>query len=117
MLFELPEDRSSLDDIIKKSKNEQEKMELLSLFIEKKVSHALFLIDTAVDAWEDAGRKPPSLKVKIKALQSFKKTFTQWQQRSVLARSKGKTIDQKKNLQQYVRLCQLYEKKVELIGG
>ena len=117
MLFELPEGMSSMLDILEKSTNEQQKIELLSLFAEKKVGKALFLIDDAVKSWELAGRKPPDLETRIKSLQSFRKTFTEWQKKSVLARSKGEIDIQKENLQQFARLCELYGKKVELLSG
>lgn len=114
---DLPTDISSIDEIIEISETYEERIDLLHLFAEQKVSHTLFLIDDAISAWEAAGKKPERLRKRIILLADFREAFGEWEKQSILSK-RYKSIEKKlKILKEYNKLCTWFEKRLEAVGG
>jgi len=111
MAIELPENVSSLEDVMEIGETYEDLVELLSQFAERKVSHALFLIDQAVSAWESAGRKPLDLRKDIEFFLEFQDAFSKWQRQSILDRRSEGTEKRIQNLEHFLYLCSRFEKK------
>jgi hypothetical protein len=77
---------------------------------EHKVSQTMSAIESAVAAWEAAGKKPPSLRTKILRLQRFYDALIKWEKKSLL-KKKEKNLDVRiKRLKEFVEICARYEK-------
>jgi hypothetical protein len=112
----LPEGISTIDEIIEISQTHEERIDLLSTFMQQKVSHTLFLIDDAISAWEAAGRKPARIKRRMVILSEFQKSFTKWEKLSLLSRNKN-IKEREKVLKDFIELCAMFEDKLESVGG
>jgi len=111
MAIQLPENVSSLDEIMQIGETYEDMVELISQFAERKVSHAIFLIDQAVSAWESAGRKPAGLRKDIEFFLEFQDAFSRWQRQSILDRRIGGVEKRVQNLEHFLYLCSRFEEK------
>ena len=76
---------------------------------ESRVSKTMSAIESAVESWRAAGKKPPSLKEKIARLQGFYDELVKWEKKSLLKR-KDKNIEERiSRLREFVEICSTYE--------
>lgn len=116
MTAELPEGISSIDDIIRKSRDYDERVELLTVYTEHKVSHTLYIIDDAISTWEAAG-KPEHLKGDVAVLSEFHEAFSSWEKESLMSK-RFRSIEKKvENLRKFVELCEKFDRRFESMGG
>lgn len=112
----MPPGISSIEDIVEISETYEERVELLSVFMEQKVSHTLFLIDDALSSWEAAGKKPANLRRRMVVLRQFREAFGEWEKQLILSKSGG--IEKRKDaLEVFVRLSAQFDKKLGAVGG
>jgi hypothetical protein len=80
----------------------------------QKVSATVYALESAIESWERAERKPPSLTKTMSAFRTFLKQLQEWQKASAAIQSK-KVVDIKKyeeHLKRFVQICNDYERCV-----
>jgi hypothetical protein len=77
---------------------------------EHKVSQTMSAIESAVEAWKAAGKKPPSLGPKIVCLQSFYDELVRWEKKSLQKKMEKNLEARIKRLREFVEICARYEK-------
>ena len=112
----LPEGITCIDDIIRKSKDYDERVELLTIYTQNRVSNTLYVIDDAISTWEAAG-KPEHLKDDVEVLSAFHKEFSRWEKDSLKSRRSRSTDKKVENLQRFIELCERFDKKFAYLGG
>lgn len=78
---------------------------------EQKVSQTMSAIESAVEAWKAAGKKPPSLRPKIVMLQRFYDDLIEWEKESLKKKGEGALEERIARLRAFVDICAKYEKK------
>ena len=111
MLYELPNNISSIEDILKKGRSYDERIELFSLFTEKKINQAIFVIDTTIDKLNAHGRVSMEVKTNLHMLKEFRKVFSQWLTKSALSRASQNIKTQTDLLSSFPAICEDFEKK------
>ena len=83
---------------------------------EHKVSNTMSAIESAMEAWKAAGKKPPEARRKVVWLQSFYEELVKWEKKS-LTKPKKEDLDQKlKRLNEFVDICSKYEESMPEAG-
>ncbi len=77
---------------------------------EQKVSHTISAIESAVESWKAAGRKPEALKVQMVRLQHFYDELVDWERTSLLGREKNDLGARIRRLNRFVEICAEYQK-------
>ena len=77
---------------------------------EQKVSQTMSAIESAVEAWKAAGKRPPTLKPKIERLQEFYDVLVEWEKKSLQKKTEADLEARIKRLREFVDICAKYEK-------
>jgi hypothetical protein len=83
---------------------------------ERKVSQTMSAIESAVEAWRAAGKKPPSLKPKITRLQNFYDELVKWERKSLRKKQDSPLRTRIKILSEFVEICARYEAENKRAG-
>ena len=111
MLYELPNNISSIEDILKKSRSYNERIELFSLFAEKKINRAIFVIDNVIGKTKLSGKESIEIKHNFIMLKEFRQVFSQWLTKSALSRASQDIKKQTDSLSSFPAICEDFEKK------
>jgi hypothetical protein len=76
---------------------------------EHKVSQTMSAIESAVETWRAAGKKPPTLRPKIVRLQRFYDELVKWEKKSLLKKKENNLNSRIKRLREFVEICSKYE--------
>jgi len=78
---------------------------------EQKVSQTMSAIESAVESWKAAGKKPENLRLTIVKLQRFYDELVKWEKKS-LERRKEKDLDARiTRLREFTEICARYQKE------
>jgi len=87
----------------------EEEIAALEEETEQKVSHTITAIESAVEAWKAAGRKPPSLKGTMDSLQEFYTVLVRWEKKSLRSK-RGRDLEARiERLREFAEICVRYE--------
>ena len=93
-----------------------EELNLIEEETEQKVSRTMSAIESALEAWNAAGKKPPEARRRIIWLREFYEDLVKWEKKS-LTRNKSEGIDSKLNrLNEFVQVCSRYEQSMPEAG-
>lgn len=80
-----------------------------------KVSSTISALETAIEAWKAADKKPEDLRRTMVDFQNFLEELSQWEKESLLARESTDVAERELRLMQFTKICEKYR---ELgIGG
>jgi hypothetical protein len=78
---------------------------------EQKVSHTISAIESAVESWKAAGKRPDELRLQIVRLQRFCDRLAEWERNSLIESKKSGTGQRIMRLRRYVDICSEYERE------
>jgi hypothetical protein len=82
----------------------------LEVETEQGVSRTMSAIESAVESWKAAGKKPPGLRLQIVTLQEFYDDLVEWEKKSLMSKKERDLDARIKRLRRYVEICSAYEK-------
>ena len=77
---------------------------------EQKVSQTMSAIESAVESWKAAGKRPPTLREKIVRLQGFYDALVKWEKKSLMKKKEQDLDARIIRLREFVDICAKYEK-------
>jgi len=77
---------------------------------EQKVSQTMSAIESAVEAWKAAGKRPPTLRTKIERMQEFYNKLVEWEKESLQKKAESDVNTRIKRLREFVEICSRYKK-------
>ena len=114
----MPGSRSDLSDYdFEYTPEYEEEIIALEEETEQKVSQTMSAIESAVEAWNAAGKRPPSLRPKIVMLQRFYDDLIEWEKESLQKKGEGDLEARIVRLRAFVEICAKYEKSNKKRSG